>query len=123
LPASPSPRHRQSNTGSTPEKRPSKAESNRLRRVAIREFLSEYIIDKVCVDCGIDDPVALDFHHKPGTEKKFKIADAMRIRVGLNQLRSELEKCEPVCANCHRRRHRSSKWSNVGLDSRFHKGA
>jgi hypothetical protein len=81
------------------------------------------MIGTACIDCGIDDPVVLDFHHKPGTEKKFKIADAMRLRVGLHQLRSELKKCEPVCANCHRRRHRSGKWSNVGMDSRFHKGA
>ncbi len=79
--------------------------------------------DKRCADCGIDDPVVLDFHHKPGIEKKFKIADAMRLRVGLNQLQAELGKCEAVCANCHRRRHRSSKWSNVGKDSRFHKAA
>jgi hypothetical protein len=76
------------------------------------------MIDKACVDCGIDDPVVLDFHHKPGVEKKFKIADAVRMRINLEKLQFELEKCQPVCANCHRRGHRSSKWSNVGKDSR-----
>jgi len=101
---------------SHPSKR---AEANRLRRVAIREFMTEYMADKCCVDCGIDNPVVLDFHHKPGVEKNFKIADALHYRVGLGSLQAELEKCEVLCANCHRIRHRQHKWEHVGRDSRI----
>ena len=62
--------------------------------------------------------MCLDFDHLDGADKKFQIADALRLRVGLSTLKAELEKCEVRCANCHRKRHRASKWANVGKDSK-----
>jgi hypothetical protein len=77
--------------------------------VAIREFFTEYMIGKACIDCGEADPVCLDFD----SDKKFKIADALRY----GSLQAELEKCDCRCANCHRKRHRKSKWEHTGKDS------
>jgi len=79
--------------------------------------MSEYMIGKACIDCGEADPVCLDFDHREGSDKKFKIGDALHFRVGLGQLQTELEKCEIRCANCHRKRHRKSKWEHTGKDS------
>lgn len=56
-----------------------------------------------CADCGIQYPwYVMDFDHRHG-EKKFNIGKARG--VGFNVLKSEIEKCEVVCANCHRLRH------------------
>lgn len=56
-----------------------------------------------CTDCGYDDhPVALDFDHLPGAEKAAAIATLIRQCVSWERLVAEMEKCEVVCANCHR---------------------
>jgi hypothetical protein len=61
------------------------------------QFLSEH----PCVDCGEDDVLVLEFDHM--SEKEFGIANGVRSRSWDAVLR-EMEKCEVVCANCHRRR-------------------
>lgn len=54
-----------------------------------------------CVDCGYDKhPVALEFDHIPGTIKLNNVASL--VRGGLKKLFEEIDKCEVVCANCHR---------------------
>lgn len=57
---------------------------------------------KGCADCGELDPVVLEFDHVRG-EKKANIANLL-CSGGKETLRIELEKCDVVCANCHRRR-------------------
>lgn len=55
-----------------------------------------------CADCGYNaHPVALDFDHLPGTDKISGISRMMSIG-NFIALEKELEKCEVVCANCHR---------------------
>lgn len=54
-----------------------------------------------CVDCGESDPLVLEFDHL--RDKTFNIARAMPDR-GWDSILAEIEKCEVVCANCHRRR-------------------
>ena len=66
-----------------------------------RGWLSEYRLKQGCVDCGYRDHVAaLDFDHN-GAEKSFSI---MRdgVNRSWNNLMVEVEKCDVVCANCHR---------------------
>ncbi len=54
-----------------------------------------------CADCGYNkDPVALDFDHILG-EKAFNIGQSVGAH-GLLALLEEVDKCEVVCANCHR---------------------
>lgn len=60
-----------------------------------------------CIDCGLSYPeepyVIFDFHH---TEPKFKEYDWKTIRLlGKNKMYEELDKCELLCSNCHRKRH------------------
>lgn len=55
-----------------------------------------------CADCGYNEhAIALDFDHRPGEIKELSIG-ADRARVGLSRLLAEIEKCDVVCANCHR---------------------
>jgi hypothetical protein len=64
-------------------------------------FLVEYFKTHPCADCGETDPVVLDFDHL--RDKEFEIASAIHYRAWSKVL-EEIEKCEVVCSNCHRRR-------------------
>lgn len=59
-----------------------------------------------CERCGYDKNLgALDFHHRDPNEKEFQI-DLRRLGNGnLDKLKQELDKCDLLCANCHREIH------------------
>lgn len=66
-----------------------------------------------CMDCGQTfDPVCMDFDHRdPSTKRK---SVAWMIAHGMNAVLAEIEKCDLVCANCHRlRTHRSRDHKDV----------
>ncbi len=75
----------------------------RNRRVAEERWalLLDYFADHPCVDCGETDPIVLEFDHL--NDKLFSISQGIRYRRWADVL-AEMEKCEVVCANCHRRR-------------------
>ena len=56
-----------------------------------------------CLDCGERDMIVLEFDHRDPTTKSFSISDRGQT-VSLKRLHAELEKCDVVCANDHRRR-------------------
>jgi hypothetical protein len=57
-----------------------------------------------CADCGYDTyPEALDFDHRPGTEKLITIGSQLKSGTWQSVL-DEIAKCDVVCANCHRHR-------------------
>jgi len=67
---------------------------------------SEYIgklKDVPCMDCGVRYPLfVMDFDHR---EKKDKIENIARMRIrnwSMVKIKLEIEKCDIVCANCHR---------------------
>lgn len=65
----------------------------------------EFLRTHPCTDCGEGDPVVLDFDHLPGQPKRFEIARAINASTrSWATISAEIEKCEVVCANCHRRR-------------------
>lgn len=71
------------------------------RRIEHLERLSLLKLEHGCMDCGYKEhPEALDFDHRPGTEKRFAISQSVGRK--WNQLLAEIEKCDIVCANCHR---------------------
>ena len=73
------------------------------------ELMLEYLGDHPCVDCGESDVVVLEFDHLQ--DKEFNISGGLRNRSWTSVL-SELQKCEVVCGNCHRRRtsRRAHQW-------------
>lgn len=59
---------------------------------------------KPCTDCGgVFDPVCMEFDHMPDKPKCFGISGNWRWK-SLDATAAEIEKCEVVCANCHRLR-------------------
>lgn len=81
--------------------------ANGYTRVDNKKLTCKARIDEIklalgCTDCGFNShPAALDFDHLPGFEK----SDTVATLVGAGKLElalAEIEKCEVVCANCHR---------------------
>ena len=65
------------------------------------EYLIAYFATHPCSDCGETDPLVLEFDHL--RDKHFNIGSALPYR-NWKSILAEIEKCEVVCANCHRRR-------------------
>lgn len=58
--------------------------------------------DKPCKDCGIKYPwYVLDFHHRNPIDKSFSLSTGC-YRHSREDVLKEIEKCDLICANCHR---------------------
>jgi len=66
------------------------------------EFMIEYLSSHPCVDCGESDIVVLEFDHL--RDKRADVSVLARGGYSLEAIKREIDKCEVVCANCHRRR-------------------
>ena len=81
-------------------------------------IIQQYKVSTGCADCGFDThPMALQFDHRPSTEKKFNIGEQIGNK-SMDDLWAEIAKCDVVCANCHVIR-TESRWEpvQVPLDS------
>lgn len=76
---------------------------NELNRSIVVEFVTDYLRKHPCVDCNLDDINVLEFDHVIGT-KINNISTMRGNRTSLKKIKSEMEKCEVRCANCHRRK-------------------
>lgn len=57
-----------------------------------------------CMDCGVTYPsYVMDYDHARGV-KVMSIAKIVRSGADMEEVAAELEKCDLVCANCHRER-------------------
>ncbi len=74
------------------------------RRKELRRKAREYKGGK-CMLCGYDRcPDALEFHHTDPTKKDFGLSVKGLTR-SWEKIRTEIDKCVLVCANCHREIH------------------
>jgi len=53
-----------------------------------------------CVDCGENNHIVLDFDHLK--DKKYNISRMIHDGFSWKAILKEIQKCEVVCANCHR---------------------
>lgn len=70
--------------------------------------LNSYKIEKGCARCGYDEhPAALEFDHIDRSVKEFNIS-VLTTRLSqyreedINQMWTEVAKCQVLCSNCHR---------------------
>ena len=68
-----------------------------------------------CKKCGEKRFYLLDFHHRNPEEKEFTISD--RTRTSLDKLKKEIEKCDILCANCHREWHYLNFHTEITYDN------
>jgi hypothetical protein len=84
-----------------------------LRRKEVwRSFLREVGLDK-CSICGYNKSThAIDFHHTDHSTKEFNMAHLTSrafTPFNISKFLVELEKCQVLCANCHREAHQENK--------------
>jgi hypothetical protein len=78
-------------------------------RARNRHFVEAYLLAHPCADCGLVDPIVMEFDHVFGT-KLFHVSTLVRDCAALAILKAEIEKCVVRCANCHRRRTAKELW-------------
>jgi len=57
-----------------------------------------------CNRCGENHSACLEFHHKDPSTKEALVSD-MAAKSSTKRILKEIEKCEVLCANCHRKEH------------------
>jgi hypothetical protein len=83
--------------------RKSKIRKNALKtNKEVKQFLLDYKKSCECSICGDKRWYVLDFHHIK--DKRERISTLVK-RGSMRLLKEELEKCIPLCANCHREVH------------------
>jgi hypothetical protein len=105
-------RERAHTVRATPEGRVADGERMAQRREAGRALVKAEIVARgnACQDCGKPyDPKMGQFHwhHREPAEKRFPVGP--QLAQALPRIRSELAKCELLCARCHVHRHRYGK--------------
>lgn len=85
------------------------------RQRSLKQLAVEYLGGK-CVECGFSGHcAAFDFHHKNPMVKDFTIGQ-MKL-TAFEKIKPELDKCELLCANCHRICHAKYKMARqTGLE-------
>ena len=75
---------------------------NTEKRIEAHSYVRNYLLRHPCVDCGESDTIVLEFDHRG--DKLKEVANLIRGRYPLLQVKEEIEKCDVRCANCHRRK-------------------
>jgi hypothetical protein len=76
------------------------------KRQELKKWFQEYKRSLSCKECGFSFelfPECCDFHHRDGDTKKDVVSRLLPM--GIKALKKEIEKCDPLCANCHRKLH------------------
>jgi len=78
------------------------AGNSKSYRAQAGEYIYQYLLDHPCVDCGETDPIVLEFHHLG--DKSDDVASMVGRGYSLEKIKAEIEKCDVLCGNCHKRR-------------------
>lgn len=90
-----------------PDNRRKHQEDHVKRKFERKQKAIEYLGGK-CADCaGVFPSAAYDFHHRDMAQKEFNLSTLLQYRWEL--VLPELNKCDLLCANCHRIRHYDPK--------------
>lgn len=68
-----------------------------------KEKVLEYKKTLACKRCGLTDYRVLDFHHKGDKDKS--VSELLTQGYAWRRIQEEIDKCIPLCANCHRLEH------------------
>ena len=83
-------------------------EQVRRRKAGIREWMRELKESLACMNCGLsgkDNAWALEFHHRNHESKDQLVSSMVASGLAKKRILAEIEKCDVVCSNCHRKSH------------------
>lgn len=60
---------------------------------------------KQCILCPENHPSCLDFHHRDPESKEIEMSRLGTQGWSMKRILAEIEKCDVMCANCHRKEH------------------
>ena len=72
-------------------------------RYKARQHVRSILLTSECADCGLTGREVLEFDHVRG-DKIESVSVLVSSGAGVGRIQTEIDKCEVVCANCHRRR-------------------
>ena len=75
------------------------------RKLRIKKWFRDYKKDLKCSRCSETHPAVIDFHHRDKSEKDDDIAYFVANGYSTKSIMKEIDKCEVLCANCHRKLH------------------
>lgn len=67
-----------------------------------REWFKNHKAQLCCSKCGFQHPAAIDFHHVEPDKKEHNLFSMVNSGFTIENIKKELEKCIPLCSNCHR---------------------
>ena len=67
-----------------------------------RDYIYNFLSNSCCNTCGEKDILVLEFDHLHN--KKHNISEMISSGISVENLKKEIEKCQVLCANCHRRK-------------------
>jgi hypothetical protein len=70
-----------------------------------RQWFKEFKSTLQCKVCGETRFQCLDFHHRDPKEKEIGICKMIQRKFSIEKILKEMEKCDVLCANCHRMEH------------------
>ena len=87
------------------------------RRKRLGAWLVSLKAEKCCSVCSESHPACLDFHHRDRSHKILEISRMVVQGWSEEKILREIEKCDVICANCHRKHH----WEEKGACSLMEK--
>ena len=75
-------------------------EKRNNKKAYLYDFIIQHFENNPCISCGESNPILLDFDHLK--DKKIGISMAVKNQWSLEKLQDEIDKCQVLCANCHR---------------------
>lgn len=74
-------------------------------RSRVAKFIQQLKQETPCADCRENYPYwIMEFDHLPDSIKEFNVSEYRQRTISLEKIKIEIDKCELVCANCHRTR-------------------
>ncbi|MBU3923558.1 MAG: hypothetical protein KJ592_01435 [Nanoarchaeota archaeon] len=74
------------------------------RKLEIKKWFCKHKSNLSCLKCGESHVATIDFHHSFGDKEK-NISKMVADGYSIDRIKEELEKCEVLCSNCHRKIH------------------
>ena len=88
----------------------------RKRTNDLKDWFKDLKNTLCCKNCGENHVACLDFHHKNPEEKDIELSLVVHQGWSKKRILNEIEKCDVLCSNCHRKLHAEIRMSKQKID-------